>query len=274
MGPGWSMPLPPAWDRNVESGWVEFKSGKDDIRGYFARPKRAKNLPAIITVHENLGIIEHRQDVTRRIAEAGFASLTVDLYSRIGGRPPQDFKSAEERRSKAFLATADEQAIPDLESACRYLEQNGVDDVGRVGAIGYCMGGGTMLAWIFGQTTRIKAAVAFYPTVIVPGAWRPDGKPLSRAAEAAKLTCPLQVHFGEVDEAVKSADQGLLEEALKLAPYPVEFYRYPETNHAFHDDTHPNFMKASAQLAWQRSMQFLSKYLKNVNADSSDFVRE
>jgi carboxymethylenebutenolidase len=274
MAPGWPMPLPPAWNRNIDCGWVEFKSGRDDVRGYFARPKGGKNLTAIITVHENPGLIEHRQDVTRRIAEAGYASLTVDLYSRVGGRPPQDFKTPEERRSKAFLATPDEQSIPDLEAGCRYLEQSGLVDAGRIGAIGYCMGGGTMLAWIFGQTTRVKAAVAFYPTVVVPGPWRPDGKPLSRAAVAAQLTCPLQVHFGEADEAVKSADQRLLEDALKHARQPVEFYRYPATNHAFHDDTHPNYVGESARLAWQRAMQFLGRYLRDAGTGATAVAGE
>jgi carboxymethylenebutenolidase len=199
MTPGWPMPLPPTWNRHVNCGWVEFKSGGDDIRGYFAEPKGGANLPGIIMAHENLGIIEHRQDVTRRLAAAGYAALTVDLYSRIGGRPPQDFKTPEERRAKAFLSTADEQAIPDLEAGCRYLEQRGNIDANRLGTIGFCMGGGTMLAWAFGQTTRLKAAIAFYPAVIVPGPWRPDGKPLSRPAVASQLSCPLQVHFGDLD---------------------------------------------------------------------------
>ncbi len=262
------MPLPPAWCRTIECGWVEFKRGGEELRGYFAQPKRGRNVPGIVMAHENLGIIEHRQDVTRRLAMAGYAAITVDLYSRIGGRPPQDFKTPEERRAKAFLATADEQAIPDLEAGCRFLVERGTVDASRLGAMGYCMGGGTLLAWICGPATPLKAAVAFYPTVIVPGPWRADGTALSRAAIAADLTCALQVHFGDIDEAVKAPERQLLEVALGEARPPVEFCHYPDTNHAFHDDTHPNYMRHSAELAWSRSLSFLGEHLGcAVNVD-------
>src|ERR1700722_11732941 len=104
MPEAYIIPLPPRWERDLDCGWVEFKSGKDDIRGYLAKPKGKRNLPGIVMVHENLGVIEHRQDVTRRLAKAGYATLTVDLYSRLGGWSPRDFTTPEERRNKAFKA--------------------------------------------------------------------------------------------------------------------------------------------------------------------------
>ena len=124
------LPLPPKWEKDVECGWVEYSSGNDDIRGYFAKPKGGANLPGIVMVPENLGIIEHRQDVTRRLAKAGYACLTYDPYSRIGGQSPRDFTTPEERRRKASLATPDEQVMPDLEATRRYLEAREDVDAG------------------------------------------------------------------------------------------------------------------------------------------------
>jgi carboxymethylenebutenolidase len=255
------LPLPPPWRRDLDYGWVEFKSGKDDIRGYFAAKKGAKNLPAIVMVHENIGVIEHRQDVTRRLADEGYAALTVDLFSRVGGRPPQDFKDPDDRRAKAFIAARDEQALPDLDAGIRWLEQRADVDAGRIGSIGYCMGGGTMLAWICGQTTRIKAAVGFYPTAIVDAPWRPDGKELSRIAVAPKLSCPLQVHFGTADQAVPPAQQERLKEAFKQAAFPVEWHTYDGANHAYHDDTHPNYHREASLASWPRAIEFLRRHL-------------
>ncbi|HEV2575014.1 MAG TPA: dienelactone hydrolase family protein [Beijerinckiaceae bacterium] len=256
------FPLPPRWDRKVDCGWVEFKSGNDDIRGFFAKPKGdAKGLPAIVMVHENLGVIEHRQDVTKRLADLGYVTLTVDLFSRVGGRPPQDFVDVEDRRRKAFVAARDEQAVPDLEAGCDYLASLGCVDMKRVGALGYCMGGGTMLDWICGQTDRVKAAVAFYPTAIVPPQWRLDNQARSRIAVAPNLSCPLDVHFGEKDNAVPPQEQVELELALAQAKQPVNFYRHAGANHAYHDDTHPNYHAEASKVSWAQTLAFFEKHL-------------
>jgi carboxymethylenebutenolidase len=108
--------------------------------------------------------------------------------------------------------------------------------------------------------------VAYYPNIIVAGHWRPDGAPLSRAAVAARLSCPLQVHFGEADMAVPSAEQRLLETALKDARQPVEFHRYPGANHAFHDDTHPSYHREASLASWPRALAFLAHHLGKTDA--------
>jgi carboxymethylenebutenolidase len=261
------FPLPPRWDREVDCGWVEFPSGGETIRGYFAKPKGAAGpLPGIVMVHENLGIIEHRQGATRRLADLGYVALTVDLFSRVGGRPPQDFTSADDRRRKAFVAARDEQAIPDLEAGCDYLEGLGIVDMARLGTLGYCMGGGTMLAWVCGQSTRIAAAVAFYPTAVVQPEWRLDGRPLSRVAVAPKLQCPLQVHFGEHDNAVPQPDQAALKDALGQAKPPVEFVVHPGADHAYDDDTHPNFHAEASRASWEQARAFFARHLGSAPA--------
>lgn len=256
------LPLPPIWRRSVTAGWVEFASGTDTIRGYLAAPRATGPHPAIVMIHENLGVTEHRQEMTERLAEQGYVVITPDLYSRVGGRSPQDFKDAEERRSKAFIAARDEQALPDCEAALSLLLGRADVDAGRLGTVGYCMGGGTMLAWVFGRTDRLKAAVAYYPNIVVPGRYRPDGKPLSRLGDAGKLACPLEIHFGALDNAVPKADQAALEAELGNVKPEVRFIRYPEAGHAFQDPSIPSYHAAAAEESWRAGIAFLDKYLK------------
>ena len=255
------LPLPPKWEKDLDCGWVVFKSGNDDIRGYFAKPKGRSGLAGMVMAPENLGVIEHRQDVTRRLAKAGYAVLTVDPYSRIGGQSPRDFKTPDERRLKAFLATADEQGVPDLQAACDYLAALPEVDEERIGAIGYCSGGGTLYAWICGNSRNLKAAVVFYGAPTVQARPAPTGKPLDRAVNAHKLQCPLLVHHGDADRAVKLDEAKRMVEALKKSGQPVEFHIYPGADHAYHDDSHPNHHVEAAALSWERTLEFLARHL-------------
>src|SRR2546430_14756687 len=105
----------------VTGDWVTFPSIGGDIRGYLALPGTAEPCPAIIMGHENLGLTEHRQAVTRRLAGEGFAVLTVDMYSRIGGAPPRDYSSPAGRREEAVLAAPGDPAAPAMLAAPRPL---------------------------------------------------------------------------------------------------------------------------------------------------------
>ena len=260
------LPLPPKWEKDVDCGWVVFKCGKDDIRGYFAKPMGSANLPAIVMAPENLGVIEHRQDVTRRLAKAGYAALTVDPYSRIGGQSPRDFKTPDERRLKASLATPDEQYVSDLQAACDYLSTLPNVDRNRIGAIGYCSGGGTLYAWVCGRSRNISAAVVFYGAPLVQAEARADGRGLDRAADANKLQCPLLVHHGDADRAVKLDEAKRMVDALRTSTQPLEFYIYSGADHAYHDDSHPQYNAAAAVLSWERTLEFLARHLSSPTA--------
>lgn len=271
MAHSYTPPLPPVWNRKIEHHWVEFKGGNGDlIRGYLAKPRGARKGPAIVQVHENIGVIPHRREVTRKLAEEGFTALTVDLYSRIGGRPPQDFKSPEERRQKAFLATFDEQAIPDLEAGCTYLKTLPEVDAGRIAAIGYCSGGGTLYGWVCGQNKSLKCAVVYYGNCDLAAASRPDGKDLNRIPLGSKLQIPVLVHHGDADQAVPLEKEKAMVAELKKSGQPVELHVYPGANHVFEDDTHPNYMKEPTVQAWTRTMEFLRRHLGDAKAAAAE----
>jgi carboxymethylenebutenolidase len=271
MAHSYVPPLPPKWNRKIEHHWVEFPGGNGDlIRGYLAKPRGVRGGPAIVQVHENIGVIPHRRAATRHWADEGFTTLTVDLYSRIGGQPPQDFNSPEERRIKAFRATFDEQSIPDLEAACAYLRTLPEVDGARIAAIGYCSGGGTLYGWVCGNNKSLKCAVIYYGNCDLPAVCRPDNKELKRIDTAARLSVPLLVHHGDQDQAVAFDKAKAMVAALKTSGQPVEFHVYPGANHVFEDETHPNYHKDAAEPAWTRTVEFLRRHLGGVKRAAAE----
>ena len=244
----------------VAAEWVEFPSLGGDIRGYLALPEEGPATPAIVMAHENLGLTEHRQDVTERLAAEGFAVLTVDLYSRIGGRPPQDYSSPEERRTKAFLAASDDQAVPDMLAGLRYLSGRPEADAERAGVIGFCLGGGTAIATsLLGDA--FKASVVLYALPVLLPEYAASGRPVDRIAQAPAIRVPTQFHFGEQDQVIPLDQVARLGEAAKLSGLPMEVHTYADAGHAYHDDTHPNHAPAAAATTWERAIAWFREYL-------------
>ncbi|MFD9718700.1 dienelactone hydrolase family protein [Streptomyces sp. NPDC059076] len=245
----------------VTADWVTFRSGDTEIRGYLALPTMgAERPPAVIMVHENLGVIPHRQRVTEQLAAEGYAVLTVDLFSRIGGRPPQDYTTQEERRAKAFLAARDEQAIPDLDAALDYLAARPDVDADRAAVVGFCLGGGLAIVWAT-QSDRLSCAIPLYGIPELPAAYSPTGAVRSRIDIADRVRCPIQAHFGGADAVIPLDQVARLTEALGRSSHPTDVHVYEGAGHAYHDDTHPNHRPEAARLTWERTLGFLRDHL-------------
>ncbi|WP_129667075.1 dienelactone hydrolase family protein [Phytoactinopolyspora endophytica] len=245
---------------SVRAGWVHFSNGDRLVRGYLAVPDEHGPWPVVVTAHENLGVTEHRQGVTRALAAEGFVSLTVDMFSRTGGMPPQNYVDPEDRRSKAFLAAQDELAVPDLQAGLDFAASLPEADGRRAGALGFCLGGGSVLVWAT-QTDDLKAVVSLYGIPILPPAYSPTGAERSRIPLLARLRAPVQFHFGGADEAIPADQIDLLEKALPTSATPAELHRYADAGHAYHDDTHPNHHPEAAALTWRRTVAFLRERL-------------
>jgi carboxymethylenebutenolidase len=247
----------------TRAGWVHFRSGEELIRGYLALPDGSSGAgpyPVVVTAHENLGVTAHRQEVTRRLAAEGFVSLTVDLFSRLGGLPPQNFASQDERRALAFLAAHDERAVPDLQAGLEFARSLAAADPQRAGALGFCLGGGTVLAWGT-ATDDLDVIVSLYGIPILPAEYSPTGEPLSRLPLLERLRAPVQFHFGGSDEAIPAEQVDALERTLATAAKGAELHRYEGAGHAYHDDTHPNFHRRAADLTWSRTVRRLRESL-------------
>jgi carboxymethylenebutenolidase len=212
------------------------------VKGYLAMPADATGkLPAVIVVHENRGLNPHIKDVTRRLALEGFVALGIDLLSREGGTPATDEQAAEMFQSIDRTAL-----VPDAVAAIKYLQ--GLSSTnGKVGAIGFCFGGGIVNQMAVASPDLV-AGVAYY-----------GGQP--SAEDVPKITAKLLLHYAGLDERV-NAGIAAYEAALKAAGVDYTIYVYEGVNHAFNNDTsEARYDKDAATLAWSRTVDFLKEAL-------------
>jgi carboxymethylenebutenolidase len=216
----------------------------DDItmKGYLARPSAAGKYGAVVVIHENRGLNPHIEDVTRRVANAGFIALAPDALSETGGTPT-DADQARDLIGKLDMPKNIQRYV----KAFDYLKSR-PECNGHLGCVGFCWGG-AMANQLAVQVPALKAAVAFYGR-------QPD------AADVPKIKAAVQLHYAEMDERV-NAGIAAYEEALKKAGTNYELYMYNGAQHAFHNDTAgPRYNEAAAKLAWERTIKFFNEKLK------------
>jgi carboxymethylenebutenolidase len=229
-------------DARVSAGMINYPGATGALRAYLATPTAGPAKRAgVIVIHEGRGMNAHIEDVTRRLAVAGFTSMAPDLLSPLGGTP------ADEDTARSLMARVDRVvALRDLVAAVPYLKGRS-DSNGRVGAVGFCWGGG-MTNQLAAAAPDLSAAVPFYGPVPSP-------------QEAAQIKASLMLHYAGNDSRI-NADVPSFEAALKAAGVPYELYTYANTEHAFHNDTAgARYNKAAAELAWSRTIAFLKKNL-------------
>lgn len=221
---------------------VPTTSGTGGIRGYLARPRAAgdRRLPAVLVIHENRGLNPHIEDVTRRMALEGFMAFAPDALTPLGGYP------GDEDKARAAFATLDQgKTREDFLAASAWLDAR-PDSNGKLGAVGFCYGGG-MAHWLATQTQALEAAVPFYGNSPAP-------------EQAASVKAPLLVHLAAVDERINAAWPAY-EAALKAAGVRYEVHQYPGTQHGFNNDTTPRYDAEAAAVAWERTISFLKRHL-------------
>lgn len=231
-------------DARLAAERVEIASpaGHGTLRGYWVRPAGAAGkLPGVLVIHENRGLNPHIEDVTRRFALAGYAALAPDALTSLGGYPGD-----EDAARTLFQKLDPAKSRADFVAAFEWLKANGAT-TGRVGAVGFCWGGG-MVNWLATQRADLAAGVPFYGSSADP-------------AEVPKIRAPLLVQSAEVDPRINESWPGF-EAALKAAGVTYERHLYPGTQHGFHNDTTPRYDEAAAKLAWERTLAFLERHLR------------
>jgi len=221
---------------------VEFPGETGAIFGHLARPRRARRAPAVLVIHENRGLNEHIKDVTRRAARAGFVSLGVDLLSRFGGTPADP-----EEALRLYGQTTVDGRLADMRSSVAYLQSLDVTKGQKLGAVGFCAGGGNV--WNLAlNSAELSAAVPFY------------GAPVPPLDALAALATPVLAIYAELD---RNLTRSMLAAAVRLEDLqkPFGLFVYEGTRHAFHNDTGANYDAAAARDAWNRTTAFLDKYL-------------
>lgn len=207
---------------------------------YYAAPRAGARRGVVLVVHENRGLTPHIQDVARRFALSGFTAVAPDLLAPQGSTPQDEDKARTLIGSIDYdLALRQARAIADH---ARKLP--GTD--GRVGIVGFCWGGAFVNRMAIAG--GVDAGVAYYG-------------PAPSPAEAAKVGCPLMLHYAGKDARVAQT-AGPWVAALKVAGKPVDAFTYPGVDHAFNNDTSAErYDKAAADLAWGRTVAFLHKHL-------------
>jgi len=231
-------------DSRINARFVEYASpaGYGRMRGYLAQPAQAaRKRPGVLVVHENRGLSPHIEDITRRLALDNFLAFAPDALFPLGGYP------GDEDQARALFATLDQpKTREDFVAAVGFLKRL-PECSGKVGAVGFCYGGGivNMLAT---RLPDLAAAVPFY-----------GDQPA--AADVPKIKAPLLVHYAENDERI-NAGRAAYEAALKSAHVKFASYVYPGTQHGFNNDTTPRYDEAAARLAWQRTIAFFNANLR------------
>jgi len=239
----WAIQVRPDDSRVLgETATVPSPQGNGSINGYLVRPAHtAGKLPAVLVIHENRGLNPYIQDVARRLAIVGYMALAPDALTSLGGYPGDDEKAA-----RMFAKLDRRKMTEDFAAAATWLKSR-PDCSGKLGAVGFCFGGGVVNQLAVRMGADLAAAVPFYG--IQPS-----------AADTAKIKTPLLAHYAALDKRI-TPGWPAFDAELTAVHDPHEGYVYPGTNHGFHNDSTPRYDEAAATLAWQRTLAWFNKYL-------------
>jgi carboxymethylenebutenolidase len=239
----WAQQVPKE-DARIKTSYeaVPSPQGNGSIKGYLAKPANAAGkVPAVIVIHENRGLNPYIEDVARRFAVASFIAYAPDGLTSVGGYPGDDEKGAAK-----FREVNGPKMLEDFVAAAGWLKSH-PQSTGKIGAIGFCFGGG-IVNQLAVRMPDLGAGAPFY------------GRQPS-ADDTAKIKAPLMLHYAGNDPGV---DQGIpaFEAALKATNKKYEVFVYEGAQHGFHNDTTPRYDEKAAKLAWQRTLEFFNKNLR------------
>jgi carboxymethylenebutenolidase len=231
-------------DERIKGLYIEYPSPggtSGTMRGYLVRPTSEGPFPAVLVIHENRGLNPYIEDVARRAAVAGFLALAPDGLAPVGGYPgnDDDGRTLQQSLDQAKLRQ-------DMVNSARQLKVHKLSN-GKLGATGFCWGGGTTNFLAVTLGSDLHAGVPFY-----------GAAPASE--DVAKIRAPMLIHFAEHDERI-NAMWPAYEAALKAHGVTYQMYTYPGTRHGFHNNSTPRYDEAAAKLAWERTIAFFKAHL-------------
>jgi carboxymethylenebutenolidase len=199
-------------------------------------------LPSIIVIHENRGLTPHIQDVTRRMALEGFLALGADFLTPSGGTP------ADENKGRQMIGQLDRpRTVANAVATVKFLKAH-ANSNGKVGATGFCWGGGMVNALAVAAGADLAAGAPYY------GAQPP-------ADQVPRIKARLVLHYAENDPRI-NAGIPAYKEALHKAGVKYELHVYEGAQHAFNNDTSAaRYDKTAADLAWGRTVALFKQTL-------------
>lgn len=231
-------------DERMKAQYVTYPSpggNSGEMRGYLAVPESDGPHPSVLVVHENRGLNPYIEDVARRLAVEGFLALAPDALHPVGGYPGNDDDG------RALQKSLDRAKIMiDMANSAQFLKSHELS-TGKLGAVGFCFGGGVVnfLATKMGED--FHAGVPFY------GSAPP-------ADSVADIKAPLMIQAAENDDRI-NAQWKDFEAALKASNVSYERHLYPGTGHGFHNNSTKRYNEEAANLAWERTLAFFKANL-------------
>ena len=231
-------------DERIKPRYVDYPSPggtSGAMRGYLVAPDDDGPFPAVIVIHENRGLNPHIEDVARRAAVDGFLALAPDGLAPIGGYPGNDDDG------RAMQRTLDRgKLLQDMVNSAWFLKDHELSD-GRLGATGFCWGGGATNHLAVTMGDALQAAVPFYGAA-------------AASEDVPRIRAALLVHYAEEDPRI-NAMRADFKAALEAAGVEFEMHTYPGTRHGFHNNSTPRYSEEAARLAWERTIDFFDKHL-------------
>ena len=241
----WAQQVPKDDKRiKTEYATVQSPQGNGTIKGYFAQPAAGGKHPAVLVIHENRGLNPYIEDVARRFATNNYLAFAPDGLTSVGGYPGDD-----EQGAVKFRQVNGPKMFEDFVASAQWLKDR-PGSTGKLGAIGFCFGGGIVNQLAVRLGSGLSAGAPFY------GA--PPGD-----ADVAKISAPMMLHYAD-----PTKDTGIgqripaYEAALKANGKKYQLFVYEGANHGFHNDTTPRYDEAAAKLAWQRTLDFFNQNLR------------
>ncbi len=219
---------------------VEFTSGNTQRAGYLARPEGEARYPAVVVIHEIFGLNENIRDVARRLAAEGYLTLAVDLFA---GR--RRALCMARFMAGTLIGSVDRFGIGDLKAALTYLAERPDVDPERIGAVGFCMGGGFAIAWAC-TDPRLKVIAPFYAS---------NPRPI----DAVARSCPVVGSYPEKD--FTAAAGRALQRALVRFGIPNDVRIYPGARHSFFNDRGSRHDLVATDDSWRRLLAFFAERL-------------
>jgi carboxymethylenebutenolidase len=231
-------------DSRIKAQYVSYASpggNGEKMRGYLVQPAGQGPWPAVLVIHENRGLNPYVEDVARRAAVAGFVAFAPDGLTPAGGYPGNDDEGRE------LQAKLDQPKLrTDMLNGAKFLKTHKLSN-GKLGATGFCWGGGTTNYLAVAMGADLQAAAPFYGAA-------------AETASVGKIKAPILAHLAENDPRINEMYPAY-EDALKKAGARYEIQMYPGTQHGFHNNSTPRYNEAAAKLAWDRTVAFFKKNL-------------
>ena len=231
-------------DKRIKARYVNYESpggNSGKMRGYLVQPSGSGPFPTVLVVHENRGLNPYIEDVARRAAVAGFLALAPDGLAPLGGYPgnDDDGKKMQKKLDRGKIKV-------DMLNGGKYLKSHALSN-GKLGATGFCFGGGVINFLAVEMGGDLNAGVPFYGRA-------------PKSEDVVKIRASLLIHYAENDPRINKTRPDY-EAALKANKVAFEMHTYPGTRHGFHNNSTGRYDEAAANLAWERTIALFKKQL-------------